>query len=83
MPRCMSRKAKCGRRGILLTLEEFRRKLLDQREALFRDVVQMEEELLWLEMDVEGESVERGQEETIKAELEENHRALRKTATGS
>ena len=78
----------------MLRIEELRKKLLDQRKALFRDVVQMEDELLWLETDVEPESVERGQNENTirllsrlddrqKAELEEIHRALTKMATGT
>lgn len=78
----------------MLKIEEVRQQLLDQRKALFRDVVQMEDELLWLETDIEPESVERGQNENTirlltrlddrqKAELEEIHRALTKIATGT
>lgn len=76
------------------TVEELRQKLLEQRKALFRDVAQMEDELLWLETDVEPELIERSQDENIirllsrlddrqKAELEEIHRALTKIATGN
>lgn len=78
----------------MLRIEEMRQKLLDQRKALFRDVAQLEDELLWLETDVESESVERGQTETSirilsrlddrqKVELEEIHKALTKIATGT
>ena len=78
----------------MLKIEEVRQKLLGQRKALFRDVAQLEDELLWLETDVESESVERGQTETSirilsrlddrqKVELEEIHKALTKIATGT
>ena len=56
--------------------------------------MQLEDELLWLETDIESESVERGQNENTirllsllddrqKVELEEIHKALTKIATGS
>jgi len=78
----------------MLRTEEVRQKLLDQRKALFQDVAQLEDELRWLETDVESESVERGQNENTirllsrlddrqKAELEEIHKALTKIATGT
>jgi RNA polymerase-binding protein DksA len=77
-----------------LKIEEVRQTLLAQRKALFRDVAQLEDELLWLETDIESELVERGQNENTirvlsrlddrqKAELEEIHRALTKVATGT
>ena len=78
----------------MLRIEELRQKLLDQHKALFREAVQIEDELLWLETEVEPESVERGQNENTirllarlddrqKTELEEIHRALTKIATGT
>ena len=78
----------------MLKIEEVRQKLWDQRKALLQDAVQLEDELLWLETDVESESVERGQNENTirmlsrlddrqKAELEEIHKALTKIATGT
>ena len=78
----------------MLRIQEVRQKLLDQRKALFRDVAQLEDELLWLETDVEPESVECGQNDNTirllaglddrqKTELEEIHRALTKIATGT
>ena len=49
----------------MLAAEDFRGKLLAQRRELFRQAVQTEEDLLWLETDVEREPMERGQTETI------------------
>ena len=46
-------------------LEDFRTKLLAQRRELFRQAAKTEEDLLWLETDVEREAVERGQNETM------------------
>ena len=46
-------------------LEDFRTKLLAQRRELFRQAAKTEEDLLWLETDVESEAMERGQTETM------------------
>ena len=73
--------------------EEIRKKLFIQRRDLFRQVAQTEEELLWLETDVESEVEERGQEERMvqwldrmdarmKAQIEAIDRALVKLETG-
>ena len=78
----------------MLPIKELRRKLLAQRRELFRAVAQIEEELLWLETDVESEMVERAQDETFirllarlddqqKAEIEEIDRALARIANGN
>lgn len=47
----------------MLLVEGIRKKLFTQRRSLFRHVAQTEDELLWLETDVEREVEERGQEE--------------------
>ena len=71
----------------MLPPEDIRKKLLAQRRDLFRQAAQTEEELLWLESDIESEVEERGQEETMvrlldrldgraKAEIEAIDRAL-------
>jgi hypothetical protein len=49
----------------MLPREDIRKKLLAQRRDLFRQAAQTEEELLWLESDIESEVEERGQEETM------------------
>jgi len=78
----------------MLPIKELRKKLLAQRRELFRAVAQIEEELLWLETDVESEMVERAQDETFirllarlddqqKAEIEEIDRALARIANGN
>jgi DnaK suppressor protein len=77
----------------MLPRNEIRKKLLAQRRDLFRQAAQTEEELLWLETDVESEAEERGQEERMmqlldrmdarmKAEIEAIDRALVKLETG-
>lgn len=74
-----------------LPIEDLRRRLVTQRRALFQDVAEMEDDLLWLEEDVESEMLERGQDETFirllsrlddrqKAEIEEIDRALTRIA---
>ena len=76
----------------MLPVAHIRKKLLTQRRSLLRQVAQTEDELLWLETDVESELEERGQEETMvrlldrldgraKAEIEEIDRALFKLGT--
>lgn len=73
------------------SIEQLREKLLQQRRTLFQEVAQVEDDLLWLEMDVEPEAQERGQDESLirllsrmddrqKAEIEEIDRALVKIA---
>jgi len=49
----------------MLPLEDLRTKLLAQRRELFRQAAQTEEDLLWLETDVEPEAMERGRTETM------------------
>jgi DnaK suppressor protein len=78
----------------MLPVEDFRTKLLAQRRDLFRQVAQAEEDLLWLETDVEPEAMERGQTETMvrlldrldereKLEIEAIDLALTRIETGS
>jgi len=78
----------------MLTLEDFRAELLAQRRNLFRQAAQTEEDLLWLETDVEPETMERGQTETMvrlldrldereKREIEAIDLALTRIETGS
>ncbi len=70
-----------------------RKKLLEQRAALFRKVAQVEDDLRWLDTNVEPEVEEEGQEENIarllarlddrgKAEIEEIDAALARIASG-
>ncbi len=74
-------------------IEDMRRVLLDRRAALFRKVAQVEDDLRWLDTNVEAEVEEAGQEENIarllarlddrgKAEIEEIDTALARLATG-
>jgi DnaK suppressor protein len=78
----------------MLPVQDFRIKLLAQRLDLFRQVARTEDDLLWLETNVERESEERGQAETMirlldrldertKREIEAIDRALVKIETGS
>ncbi|NOT97078.1 MAG: TraR/DksA family transcriptional regulator [Nitrospira sp.] len=76
----------------MLLVDDIRKKLFTQRSDLFRQVAQTEEELRWLQSDIESEVEERGQEETMvrlldrldgraKAEIEAIDRALVKLGT--
>jgi DnaK suppressor protein len=78
----------------MLPSQKFRGKLLAQRRDIFRQAAQTEDDLLWLETDVESESEERGQTETMirlldrldermKQEIEAIDHALMKIETGS
>lgn len=78
----------------MLPLEDLRTKLLEQRRELFRQAAQTEEDLLWLETDVEPEAMERGRTETMvrlldrldereKLEIEAIDLALTRIETGS
>jgi RNA polymerase-binding protein DksA len=78
----------------MLPVQDLRIKLLAQRLDLFRQVARTEDDLLWLETNVERESEERGQAETMirlldrldertKREIEAIDRALVKIETGS
>ena len=71
----------------MLQVDDIRKKLIAQRRELFRQVAKTEEDLRWLQSDVESEVEERGQEETMvrlldrldgreKAEIEAIDRAL-------
>lgn len=78
----------------MLALQDFRIKLLAQRRELFRRAAQTEDDLLWLETDMESESEERGQTETMvrlldrlderaKREIEAIDRALTRIEAGT
>ena len=78
----------------MLPFEDLRTKLLEQRRELFRQAAQTEEDLLWLETDVEPEAMERGRTETMvrlldrldereKLEIEAIDLALTSIETGS
>lgn len=78
----------------MLPIEELRTKLLAQRRDLFRQAARTEEDLLWLETDVEREAMERGQTETMvrlldrleereKREIEAIDLALTRIESGS
>ena len=71
----------------MLQVDDIRKKLIAQRRELFREVAKTEEDLRWLQSDIESEVEERGQEETMvrlldrldgreKAEIEAIDRAL-------
>lgn len=48
-----------------LRIDRIRRKLLERRAALFRTVTHVEDDLRWLDTNVEPEVEEEGQEENI------------------
>jgi len=73
------------------TYDSYKKKLLAQRQDLFRLAARTEEDLLWLETDVEREHEERAQDENLirlldrldgreKAEIEAIDRALGRIA---
>lgn len=77
----------------MLSVDDIRKKLFTQRRSLFRQAAQTEEELLWLETDVESEVQERGQgermvqlldrlDERMKTEIEAIDRAIVRIDTG-
>ena len=58
--------------------EERKRDLLEQRRKLLRQVARLEEDLRWLDSDVESELVEAGQDEMLArlaTQLDEHDRA--------
>lgn len=77
----------------MLPIEDLRTKLLARRRALFGQVARVEDNLRWLDNNVEPEMEEEGQEENIarllarlddrgKAEIEAIDLALRRIASG-
>jgi DnaK suppressor protein len=77
----------------MLRVDNIRKKLITQRRELFREVARTEEDLRWLQSDIESEMEERGQEETMvrlldrldgraKVEIEAIDRALFKLGSG-
>lgn len=79
--------------GMTLRIDDIRQKLLDRRAALFRTVAHVEDDLRWLDADIEPEVEEEGQEENIarllarlddraKAEIEGIDAALVRIASG-
>ena len=71
----------------MLLVNDIRKRLIAQRRELFREVAKTEEDLRWLQSDIESEVEERGQEETMvrlldrldgraKTEIEAIDRAL-------
>lgn len=75
----------------MLPVDELRQKLLAQRRTLFRQVARVEEDLRWLDANIEPEAEDEGQEENIarllarlddrgKAEIEAIDRALARIA---
>jgi len=76
-----------------LQINDVRRRLLERRAALFRTVAHVEDDLRWLDTNVEPEVEEEGQEQNIarllarlddrgKAEIEAIDAALARIATG-
>ncbi len=74
-------------------VNRIRRTLLDRRRALFETVARVEDDLRWLDTNVEPEAAEEGQEENIArllarlddrgtAEIEDIDAALARIATG-
>lgn len=77
----------------MLPIEQLRQKLLAQRRVLFRKVADVEDDLRWLDTNVEPEIEEEGQEENMarllarlddrgKGEIEAIDRALARMASG-
>ncbi len=77
----------------MLPIDQLREKLLAQRTALFRKVASTEDDLLWLDTNVEPELEEEGQEENLarllarldergQREIEAIDRALAHMASG-
>ncbi|MDP3090558.1 MAG: TraR/DksA C4-type zinc finger protein [Nitrospira sp.] len=58
-------------------LEQVRRQLIGERKALFRRAAKTEDELLWLETDVEPEVQERGQQEKLVRFLDQMETRLK------
>jgi DnaK suppressor protein len=80
--------------SMTLRINDMRQSLLDRRAALFRTVAQVEDDLRWLDTNIEPEVEEEGQEENIarllarlddrgKAEIEAIDAALARIATGA
>lgn len=72
---------------MVLAIEERRSeaKTVGPTQSAFQDVAQLEDELLWLERDVESESIERGQnEDTIRmlSRLDDRQKAELEESTG-
>lgn len=78
----------------MIATDEFRRRLLQQRAALLTQVARAEDDLRWLETNVEPEKMDEGQEASLalvltrlddhgKAEIEAIDRALARIAAGS
>ena len=76
-----------------MKLEDIRRKLWEQRRALLQQVARVEDNLRWLDTNVETEMEEEGQEENIarllarlddrdRVELEAIDRAMARIETG-
>ena len=74
-------------------VEQVRRQLIEERKVLFRRAAKTEDELLWLESDIEPEVQERGQQEKLvrfldqmdarlKAEIEAIDQALVRLSAG-
>jgi len=77
----------------MLPIKELRKKLQARRRELFKEVADIEDDLLWLETDVESEREERAQGENMqrllarlddrgKAEIEEIDRAFVRIESG-
>jgi len=77
----------------MIPVEELRQALLEQRRRVFERVTHVEEDLRWLDADVESEIEEEGQEKNIarllsrldergKVEIEAIDRALGRIASG-
>jgi RNA polymerase-binding protein DksA len=77
----------------MIAVEKLRKALLEQRRRVFERVAHVEEDLRWLDVNVEPETEEEGQEENIarllsrldergKAEIEAVDRALTRIASG-
>lgn len=58
--------------------ETIRKRLIEQRRALFQQAATTEEDLLWLEKDVEPEFEERGQQERVVQFLDQMDTRLKK-----
>ncbi len=89
----MTRTVVQGPGGAMLPVHQLRARLVERRRVLFEQVAHVEDDLRWLDSNVEPESVEEGQEQNIarllarlddmgKAEIEAIDRALVRIARG-
>lgn len=79
---------------MMKSIDQFRKQLLQQRSSLLRQVVRAEDDLRWLDSNVEPEMMDEGQEKSLAivlarldergtVEIQEIDRALARIAAGA